>query len=232
MSTLVLSVILCSCIAQDTIPSNQLSQKAGFITSGILLTTGVITNGDNIKNDVRDWVRGRYEIPNTKLDDVLQHVPIGMMYLYDIALGSDKKTIGRHTRHMVVTQGLTLGTMLITKEIFNARRPNGGSHSFPSGHTAYAFASANVIYHSFKDEHPLIAYSGYIPAIIVGSFRMIKDKHWVSDVLFGAGMGILFSHLSYHMDIWNSRTDRISQKNGVNLNIGMVGSGVGLSVRF
>lgn len=232
ITLLTLTLFVRSGIGQDTIPQNQLSKKAGFIASGVLLTAGVITNSDNIKNDVRDWVRERYEIPTTNFDDILQHTPIGMMYLYDIALGSDKKTIGRHTRHMVVTQGLTLGTMLITKGIFNARRPNGGSHAFPSGHTAYSFASASVIYHSFKNEHPLIAYSGYIPAVIVGSYRMIKDKHWISDVLFGAGMGILFSHLSYHLDIWHSRTDKDMLQKGPVISLGMVNSGVGLSVQF
>ncbi len=221
-----------------TFTSSRPSMTPAFITGAMLVGTGVIVNKDATKNSVRDWVRERYDIPNTSIDDILQHSPIAMIYIADLALGSDKKKVGRHTRHLITTQALTLGTMLLAKEITNTPRPNGASHAFPSGHTAYTFASAGVMYQSFKDDNLLLAYSGYLPAITVGAYRMIKDKHWISDVLVGAGMGILFSHLTYHFDIWHSRTDKHGKKDfmsdhtSVNVSFGTAPGGVGLSVQF
>lgn len=219
--------------AQDTSAVASSKLKAGYITGGTLIVTGIVLDKRSIKTGFRDWIRERYEIPNTSVDDILQHVPIGMIYATDLALGNDMKEIGRHTRHLIVSQALTLGTMLIVKEVTNSPRPNGGSHTFPSGHTAYAFASAGVMYQSFKDDNLLLAYSGYVPAVVVGAYRMIKDKHWVSDVVVGAGLGIVMSHLSYHMDIWHSRTDRRTKGlTSVNVRLGMSPSGVGLSATF
>lgn len=218
---------------QDTTAVSSSKLKTGYITGGVLIATGLVLNKQSIKSDFRDWVRERYEIPNTNVDDILQHIPIVMVYATDLALGNDKKEIGRHTRHMIVTQTLTLGTMLITKEITNTPRPNGGSHAFPSGHTAYVFASAGVMYQSFKDDNLWLAYSGYVPAVIVGAYRMIKDKHWVSDVFVGAGLGILMSHLTYHMDIWHSKTDKSDRGHtSVNVRLGMSATGVGLTASF
>lgn len=207
--------------------------KTGYITGGALIVTGIVLDRQSIKTGFRDWIRERYEIPNTNVDDILQHVPIGMIYATDLALGNDKKEIARHTRHLIVSQALTLSTMLIVKEVTNSPRPNGGSHTFPSGHTAYTFASAGVMYQSFKDDNLLLAYSGYVPAVVVGAYRMIKDKHWVSDVVVGAGLGIVMSHLAYHLDIWHSKTDRRDKGlTSVNVRLGMSPSGVGLSATF
>jgi len=217
--------------AQDT--TRVRPQTLAYATPALLIVSGTIMNKDATKQGVRDWIRRRYDIPKTTIDDILQHAPILMIYGTDLALGQDKSTIGRHTRHLITTQALTLGTMLLSKAIFNNKRPNGGSHAFPSGHTAYAFASAGVMYHSFKEEHPLIAYSGYVPAIVVGAYRMIKDKHWISDVFVGAGMGLLFSHLTYDIDLWHSRTNRpMDQKSNVSIRLGTTADGVGLAVRF
>ena len=218
---------------QDTTAVKSSKVKTGYITGGALIVTGLILNKESIKTDVREWVRDRYDIPNTSVDDILQHVPIAMIYATDLALGNDKKEIGRHTRHLIVSQAMTLGTMLITKEITNSPRPNDGSHTFPSGHTAYSFASAGVMYHSFKDDNLWLAYSGYVPAAVVGVYRVIKDKHWVSDVVVGAGLGIVMSHLSYHMDIWHSRTDKRDKGHtSVNVRLGMTPAGLGLSATF
>lgn len=230
--TLLLCLSIDTISAQDTSFVATQSLTSGYITAGALMTSGIILNRDATKNDVREWVRDRYDVPQTNIDDILQHAPIGMVYLMDWSVGSKKEKVAMHTRHMLVTQGLTLVTVRLAKEIFNVRRPRGGSLAFPSGHTSYAFASAGVFYQSFKEDHPILAYSGYLPAIIVGAYRMIKDEHWISDVLVGAGTGILFSHLSYHLNIWDSRTVREKGRKHAQLSIGLTNSGVGLAVNF
>src|SRR5690606_687410 len=80
--------------------------------------------------------------------------------------------------------------------------------SFPSGHTAHAFLAATIVHNEYKDKHPIYGIAAYSIATSVAAFRMINDKHWQSDVIVGAGVGILSAHLAYltHQFRWGKNT--------------------------
>lgn len=68
-------------------------------------------------------------------------------------------------------------------------RPDGSdSLSFPSGHTASSFATATVLQRHFGWGVGLPAYAF---ASYVGMARMTADKHHLSDVIMGAGIGLV-----------------------------------------
>lgn len=80
----------------------------------------------------------------------------------------------------VLVQGIKFATQ--------RSRPDGSNNqSFPSGHTASAFATASVLQRHFgwKVGIPAYAFGAY-----VGAARMSADKHYLSDVLMGAGIGL------------------------------------------
>ena len=54
--------------------------------------------------------------------------------------------------------------------------------------------------HEFRDSGPVLAYSGYFFSSTTATFRMINDRHWLSDVLVGAGIGILATELVYYLE--------------------------------
>jgi len=80
----------------------------------------------------------------------------------------------------VLTQGLKVST--------NRTRPNGGPHAFPSGHTSATFATAEVIreHYGWKWRAPLYGVGAYVSVS-----RMVDDKHWASDVIFGTAIGVI-----------------------------------------
>lgn len=95
---------------------------------------------------------------------------------------------------LLLASAITLPLKHITKE----ERPDGSNHlSFPSGHTAFAFASAQFMYREYKDTNFLLGISGYSFAVFTGVYRMLNNKHWFSDVVAGAGFGILSTEMSY-----------------------------------
>jgi membrane-associated phospholipid phosphatase len=73
------------------------------------------------------------------------------------------------------------------KEVVGRERPNGQDHkSFPSGHTANAFALAVVAQHHYGWK---VGVPAYALAGLMGASRVNQDKHWVSDVFAGATLG-------------------------------------------
>jgi membrane-associated phospholipid phosphatase len=87
-------------------------------------------------------------------------------------------------RAQVLTQTIVQGT----KFVVGRERPDGSNGlSFPSGHTASAFATATVIqqHYGWKAGIPAFGFAGF-----VGASRMASNKHYLSDILVGAGIGI------------------------------------------
>jgi membrane-associated phospholipid phosphatase len=79
----------------------------------------------------------------------------------------------------IITDGIKWAT--------NRTRPDGGKYSFPSGHTSSSFATASVLQHHFGWK---VGVPSYALATYVASSRVANSRHFVSDVVFGAGIGI------------------------------------------
>jgi membrane-associated phospholipid phosphatase len=87
-------------------------------------------------------------------------------------------------RAQMVSQAIVQSVKYTTQRL----RPDGSNrHSFPSGHTASAFATATVIQRRFgwRAGIPAYAFGGYIAAS-----RVAAHRHYMSDVLVGAAVGI------------------------------------------
>ncbi len=78
-------------------------------------------------------------------------------------------------------------------------RPDGTSrNSWPSGHTATAFVSATILHKEYGlTRSPWYSVAGYAMATATGVMRVLNNRHWVSDVLSGAGIGIVSTELAY-----------------------------------
>lgn len=74
------------------------------------------------------------------------------------------------------------------KYAVNRTRPNGDPRSFPSGHASASWATAMVLqqHYGWKVSVPAFALATY-----VAGERVTQNKHWVSDVTFGATVGLI-----------------------------------------
>ena len=78
-------------------------------------------------------------------------------------------------------------------------RPDGSTrNSWPSGHTATAFVGATILHKEYGlTRSPWYSIGGYTIATATGVMRVLNNRHWISDVLSGAGIGILSTELAY-----------------------------------
>lgn len=76
----------------------------------------------------------------------------------------------------------------LLKYAVDRTRPNGDPRSFPSGHATAAFATATVLqeHYGWKLGVPVYAAAAYVAAE-----RVTENKHWPSDVVFGAMVGVM-----------------------------------------
>ena len=96
--------------------------------------------------------------------------------------------------------------MYVVKE----RRPSGeDNHSFPSGHATTAFQGAELVRMEYGGWYGVAA---YVMATGVAVERVVYDKHWIHDVVMGAGIGILSARVSLWLLPWEKRLFRLDGK--------------------
>jgi len=78
------------------------------------------------------------------------------------------------------------------KYTFKPFNSSSDYHSFPSGHTTAAFSVASVIAH--LHDSMVVDIVSYSLATLVAFARPFQDKHWPSDVFFGAALGYYVGH--------------------------------------
>ena len=175
---------------------------AGLILSGILMSDSKFER--NLNRETVAWAGDRF---SSSIDDYTRFVPIAQMYIADIAGIKAKNHWFDQTKNAALSIIITdIITNALKKSVYKVRPNRANAKAFPSGHTSLGFTSAAVLYEEFRETSPLLAYSGYGFAAVTGSMRLLNNRHFLSDVLVGAGLGIVVTKLVYHFDYlirWN-----------------------------
>ncbi len=105
----------------------------------------------------------------------------------------------RFAASAAMSYAIMAGFVNAIKYTASEMRPDGSTaNSWPSGHTATAFASATILHKEYGlTRSPLYSVFGYAMATATGIMRVLNNRHWVSDVLSGAGIGIMSTELAY-----------------------------------
>ncbi len=110
---------------------------------------------------------------------------------------------------------LTLGVTYGLKYAIPETRPNGGKHSFPSGHTSTSFAAAEFIRARYGAEYGIPA---YLAASFVGYSRVEAKEHYTRDVITGAAVGIVSANVfTTHNKNWNVRAETGHSSYGIGI---------------
>lgn len=215
-----------------------------FIIPSALICYGVVTRFYEPLRSLdtsTDFEIGEHISKTTWVDDYLQFAPAIGVYALDL-VGIPAKHNFRDRTLVMATSYLLMGITVETmKTTINVSRPNDkGSRSFPSGHTATVFVGAHILMKEYSDVNPLIGIAGYSAGTAVGAMRIVNRKHWISDVVMGAGIGILSVEVGYMMlPVWHNMLG-IKEKKGSlvimptamsNLD-GEMAYGLGMSYRF
>lgn len=195
---------------QDSIATSYKFKPVQLIVPATLIGVGVIgLESDWLKYQNREIREELQENIDHKLtiDDFSQYAPIAAVYGLDL--------LGVKGRHDAIDQTIILATAYTLmgvsvnslKTITKVERPDGSSrNSFPSGHTATAFMGAELLRREYWDVSPWIGVAGYAVAAGTGFFRMYNNRHWLTDVIAGAGIGILSVEAAYWLYPTISRT--------------------------
>ena len=191
--------------------TRQVYASSAFITAGIIASVKWQKNETSF--DYKVCKRRNEEMSHfkTDADDYLQFAPMALTYAFD-AMGMKCKndvlnrTVLALKSHLLMTAIVTSAKLIINNE----RPDKTGNNSFPSGHTAQAFVAATFMSEELGQRYKWTPYVAYTIASSVGVLRVMNNKHYVSDVLVGAGVGILATKLVYatHQYRWGKNKQK------------------------
>ncbi len=209
--TLIMS-ILCICFApqifsqylsaESTYSDNNLKFKysaliipVGLITYGVvgLKSDGLLGINAEVKEEVNEHIDNKLTI-----DNFSQYAPALSVYALNAA-GVEGKNNFKDRTIILATSYIIMGaTVFSLKNLTKEMRPDDSSrNSWPSGHTATAFMGAEFLRQEFKDRSAWYGIAGYAVATGTGLFRIYNNRHWLTDVVAGAGVGILSTKIAY-----------------------------------
>lgn len=192
----------------DTVTTRPVTFR--WVAPAVLIPVGLALSPDYpnshfdrfyVRSEIQDKIHFR-----THADDYLQYGPavvwagLSLAGVKGRSQPLDRALIG------VLAYGISSMVVLGLKHTTNELRPDGSNYlSFPSGHTANAFTGASLLDREFGGVGPWIPIGGYAMATSTGILRLTNDKHWLSDVLVGAGIGLLSTEVAYRVYPWLKR---------------------------
>lgn len=112
----------------------------------------------------------------------------GAVLAYGVGRYAGESELASLGRDLVRAQVVTAGVTQLLKYSVRRERPDGSSRaSFPSGHSSGTFATATVFQRRYGWKAGIPAYG---MAAYVAASRLSENKHYLSDVIFGAAIGI------------------------------------------
>ena len=136
---------------------------------------------------------------HTEIDNYTQFLPFAASTILNFSGYKGRSNTWRYLTSSALSfafMGIFVNSIKYTA---SEMRPDGTTaNSWPSGHTATAFTAATILHKEYgMTVSPWFSVGGYTVATATGVMRVLNNRHWVSDILSGAGLGILAGELGY-----------------------------------
>jgi membrane-associated phospholipid phosphatase len=200
-------------MAQDTVTKYNVPihfSKVQLVAPLTLTLSGLILSGE-AKNEVMNWRNNNLPNFHYKADDFLALSPIAMAYGLDVCGVKSRNDFWNRSAILCKGELMMLASVYLLKYTTKVSRPDGSDlYSFPSGHSAQAFMAATFLSQEYQQQLPWMPYAAYTIATSVAALRIANNKHYISDVLVGAALGILSQKIAYwtHQYRWRRRAQK------------------------
>ena len=180
---------------KDSIASEKKEDKISykqFIAPAVLVTSGALLLNSALNDDLQSNANRFFgEDFHTAADNFLPFVPVAQIYLGKSFGFKPKNNFKQQTINIAIANVMAVSVTEILKRSVKEERPDQSDDlSFPSGHTSVAFTNAALLYYEYKDSNLWYAGSGFLFATATGILRIANNRHYTSDVLAGAGIGL------------------------------------------
>ncbi|MCM1517733.1 MAG: phosphatase PAP2 family protein [Pseudoflavonifractor sp.] len=211
-------------LANDSIARTDIWTKYGdrttkFRPKQLILPVALVAVGSfgvcngwfhSVNESVRDGMTDLRGDHYFHADDYIQYLPV----IANVGLGLAKVPC-KHTFlervAITATAYISLGILVngIKYSVKEKRPDSNARNSFPSGHTATAFMGAELV----RISYPLgVGIGAYAVATGVAFLRLYNGRHWLNDVIAGAGIGILSARIGYWLLPVNRKIFRLKPK--------------------
>ena len=135
----------------------------------------------------------------TEIDNYTQFSPYALLLGLKAFGYKGRSSWDRLAVSVLLSNAMMAALVNSAKYSIKEMRPdNSTRNSFPSGHTATAFTAATILHKEYgMTRSPWFSIGGYAVAMGTGFMRVLNNRHWISDVMAGAGIGILSTELGY-----------------------------------
>ncbi|KQC33586.1 hypothetical protein AAU57_09845 [Nonlabens sp. YIK11] len=176
-------------------------QLTGFIAPAALIAIGMygLHNEPFKKWDVDLNNSLSKEGQQTSIDDYIYLVPGIAVYGLDLMGVEPKNNVLDRSLQLGASLGLMYVGVKTMKRTIGRKRPDGlGNSAFPSGHTAFAFVLAEFAHQELGHISYWYSIGAYSIATTTAYLRLYNNKHWFTDVIAGAGIGMFLTKLVYY----------------------------------
>ncbi|MBP5547761.1 MAG: phosphatase PAP2 family protein [Bacteroidales bacterium] len=154
-----------------------------------------------VREEIQLWRRNAFNHSQLHFDNFVQYLPLLSVEVLDLVGVPSRHSSWPLLRRTVGGVVVTSAIVIPLKHIVDEWRPDrGASNSFPSGHTAFSFAGAELLRLEYGQHSWVIPAVGYSVASFTGFMRLYNDRHWLGDVLGGAAIGVVAADVSYYLN--------------------------------
>lgn len=183
--------------------SSRIDLKVKHTIAPVTLTLAGFAVQGKISRQLQSRVVSRYPEFHSNADDYLWAAPAALTFGLSASGVKGKHKLGEQVLLFLVSNAIAGGASQIVKWVAGYPRPDGdGYDAFPSGHTAIAFANASILHEEYGHRSIWYSIGGYTNATAVGGLRLLNNRHWLADVLTGAGIGIGATKGAYLVYPW------------------------------